>query len=209
MVKCKNEAKIEKSLESSGKVHYIIMAAVRTLLVVAAMGSYFYSRWLVLFVAVLAFVVTFLPRFIEKRFGIKIPGELEVMILLFIYGALFLGEVRGFYVRFWWWDVLLNMVAALALGFVGLTVMYVLYKDDHLDASPLVVAVFAFGFAVAAGTLWELFEFIVDSAFGFGLQGSLGDTMGDLLVNVIGAFFVSVGGYFYMKSPQKNSNKQQ
>lgn len=201
----KNEKKIEKNLESSGRVHYVIIAFVRTMLVVAGMGAYFYQRWLVLFVAILALVVTFMPRILEKKFGLKIPGELEVMVLLFIYGALFLGEIRGFYAAFWWWDVLLNMAASLALGFVGLTVMYVLYKDDHIDASPFVVAVFAFGFAVAAGTMWELFEFIVDSAFGFGLQNaSLADTMGDLLVNVIGALFVSTGGYFYMKYGEKN-----
>jgi len=118
---------------------------------------------------------------------------------------LFFGEVRGFYARFWWWDVLLNIGAAVALGLVGLTIMYVLYKDDHIDASPIVVSVFAFGFAVAAGTLWEVFEFLIDNFLGFNLQrGDLRDTMGDLIVNVAGAFLVSAGGYFYIKYGEKN-----
>jgi len=72
--------RIEKTLEGTGRAHFLIIAFVRVMLIVAGMGAYFYQRWLVLFVAVLALLVTFLPRFLEKRFGIKIPGELEVMI---------------------------------------------------------------------------------------------------------------------------------
>ena len=121
------------------------------------------------------------------------------MVILFVFGLFFLGEVRGFFDEFWWWSVLLNLGAAIALGFVGLTIMYVLYKDRKINASPFVISVFAFSFAVATGALWEIFEFSVDKIFGFTLQKPGFDTMLDVIANTIGAFLVSTAGYFYIK----------
>ncbi len=188
-----------------GNVRAYMMTFVRAMLALAIVGSYLNERWLVLFVSAAAFVVSFLPSLIHKRFGVKIPADFEIMIILFIYGSLFFGEVRGFYARFWWWDILLNFGAAIALGFVGLTILYVLYKDEQLDASPIIIAIFTFTFSFALGTLWEFFEFGMDYFFGFGLQkGSLMDTMKDLIVNSIGAFVVAVMGYVYLKEGKKN-----
>lgn len=188
-------------IESSGKVHFTLLIFIRVILFLGAIGSYYSERWLVFFVAMLALFVTFIPWFLKKKFGVEIPAVFEIMIILFIYGILFLGEVRGFFSEYWWWDVLLNLFAAVALGFVGLTILYVLYKDEKIDASPLMISVFAFCFAFAIGSLWEIFEFTVDNIFGFQLQRQgLVDTMEDLIVDAVGALFVSIGGYFYIKS---------
>tara|TARA_Y100000034_G_scaffold136712_1_gene215103 strand:+ start:1309 stop:2451 length:1143 start_codon:yes stop_codon:yes gene_type:complete len=194
----------KSDVRETRRVHFIVMNFIRIFLVLAFVGAYYNERWLVLFVAGLAFVITFLPYLLERRWGITIPAEFEIMVILFIYGSLFFGEVRGFYSMFWWWDVLLNLGAAIALGFVGLTVLFVLYKDEKLDASPLIIAVFAFCFSVAAGTLWEIFEFILDQSFDFALQTSALDTMSDVAVNALGALIVSVGGYYYIKSGKTN-----
>lgn len=179
--------------------HTIVIGIIRILLLFALIGAYLNGRWLVFFVAGLALVVTFIPFILWRLHGIRIPAEFEIMVLLFIYGTLFFGEVRGFLGDFWWWDVLLNIASAIALGFVGLTVLYVLYKDEKLDASPFVIFVFTFSFALAIGTMWEIFEFAMDSFFGFTLQDSLLDTMGDIISNAIGSFIVALGGYFYIR----------
>jgi len=194
-----------RQIETSGKVHFFMIAFVRIMLILAFVGAFRTQRWLVLFVAVLAFVVTFLPKILRKHWGIKIPADYEVIIILFIYGSLFFGEVRGFYSEFWWWDILLNLGAAIALGLIGLTVLYVLYRDDRIDASPLVIAIFAFSFAVSIGALWEIFEFTIDQLFGFNMQGGdLIDTMKDMVVNAVGALIVSIAGYMYIKQGKKN-----
>jgi len=190
--------------ESSGKVHFIIMAFVRIMLVLAFFGALHNKRWLVLFVSLFALFVTFLPKLLLIFFKVKIPAGFEVIVLLFIYGSLFFGDIRGFYAMYWWWDVLLNMVAAIAMGFVGLTILYALYKEEKIEASPLLVVIFAFCFSVAAGTLWEVFEFSIDGLFGFNLQGELArGVMEDLIVNIVGAFLVSAGGYWHIKSGRK------
>ena len=138
------EQKKEFKKERQGKVHFIVLNFVRIMLALALVGSFLNERWLVFLVSAIALFVTFLPIIFELLWNIKIPAGFEVIILLFIYGTLFFGEVRGFYARFWWWDILLTFGASLALGFVGLTILYVLYKDEKLDASPLIIAIFTF-----------------------------------------------------------------
>jgi len=188
-----------------GNIRFYTIMFVRFMLVLAFVGAYFNDRPLVLFVSILAFVVTFLPKILHKKLGVKIPADFEIMIILFIYGTLFFGEVRGFYARFWWWDVLLNLGASIALGLVGLTILYVLYKDEKLDASPLVISIFTFTFAVAAGTIWEFFEFSLDTFLNTDLQQTLvKDTMIDLITNAVGALFVAITGYIYLKEGKRN-----
>ena len=193
-----------KEIETSGKVHMVVINFVRVLLVVAFLGALRNNRPLVLFISALAFFVTFLPVILEKKWGVRIPAEFEVITLLFIYGSLFFGEVRGFYATYWWWDSLLNLVASMALGFVGLTILYVLYKEEKLGASPFIIAFFTFCFALALVTVWEIFEFAMDYFMQFNFQKSLIDTMGDIIVGGIGALFVSIAGYIYMKEGKKN-----
>ena len=65
---------------------------------------------------------------------------------------------------------------------------------------PGFVALFVFAFSMMMGSVWEIFEFSIDSFFGFNMQKSgLVDTMWDLIVDAIGALFISILGYFYVK----------
>lgn len=185
-------------------VHTIILNSIRALLILALISSLIYEGVLIQFVSIIALFLTFLPRILEKYFGIILPAGLEIISLMFIYGILFVGEVRGLYAELWWWDILLNFLAAIALGFIGLSIMYVLYKEGKIDTSPIFIIVLTFFFAFSIGSLWEIFEYFLDSTFGTGLQrGGIKDTMQDMIVNAIGAGIVSTLGFFYIKKGKK------
>ena len=71
---------------------------------------------------------------------------------------------------------------------------------------PLFVALFSFAFAIAIGTLWEIFEFAMDQSFGLVMQkpvpgdpSGLTDTMWDMVVNAVGAAMISVAGWRYIQ----------
>jgi len=66
-----------------------------------------------------------LPRLFERGYKIYLPVEFEIIIIVFLYATLFLGEVHGYYDKFWWWDLVLHTSSALAFGFM---ILYVLYK---------------------------------------------------------------------------------
>jgi hypothetical protein len=190
---------MKKGRASKNKAKFLIINFIRLMLVFAFFEAFRNQRTLVFYTSIIALGVTFIPNFLNKAFKMKVPADFEIMILLFVYGLVFLGDIKGFF-DFWWWDIFLNLIAATALGLIGLTVLFVLNKEERMDASPAIIAIFAFCFAFAIGGIWEIFEYGMDNLFEFNLQESSADTMKDLVVNSIGALFVSLGGYYYLKN---------
>lgn len=155
--------------------------------------------WLA-FLAFLILVLTFSPSFIQQNWKINLPLELECMVVIFISFSLFLGELRNYYIKFWWWDILLHSISSFVLAFAGFLILYVLYTEKKIAAKPITIMLFSFCFAVAIGALWEIVEFGLDSTLGLNMQKSgLQDTMWDMIVDSISAFVVSLAGFFYIK----------
>ena len=103
---------------------------------------------------------------------------------------------------------MLHTTSGFLTGILGFLLVYVLNekKEIELDMKPGFVALFAFVFAIAIGTFWELFEFGMDSFFGTNMQqGGLTDTMQDLIVNSIGALIISVLGWWHLCTEGNNS----
>src|SRR3546814_3887072 len=113
-----------------------------------------------------------MPVVLKARFSGQIPPEVQILAILFGFAALFLGEVRDYYERFWWWDLILHATAGLLLGLQGFMTVYILNEDRHVDLHmrPSFLAVFAFCFSQAIGALWEIFEFTMDPVFGLTMQ---------------------------------------
>lgn len=156
--------------------------------------------WNVLFSSVLTLVLSLSPLLFERQANVRLPTGFIAAIVIFTFSSLFLGEVGGFYERFWWWDVILHAGSAIAFGMIGTVLALLLLQGHKLNASPFVIAIFAFSFAVAIGTIWEIFEFFMDQTFGLNMQKSgLVDTMHDLIVDCIGAFIGALSGYAYLK----------
>ena len=179
-------------------VHRIIINSIRIILLLFFLFSLKGNAILMQVVSLIGLFVTFIPFIFQKYFGINIPARFEIITLLFVYGILFVSEVRSFY-NVWWWDILLNFFASVALGFIGLSIVFVLYRTKRLNTTPEVIAILTFCLAFSVGALWEIFEYTLDTLFGSGLQQSLFDTMEDLMVNTVGVLFVSVFGYIFIK----------
>lgn len=157
-------------------------------------------EWLIAFEAIIVLISFYIPSIIEKRLQVDLPGELEILIVFFLVASLFLGEVQNFYELFWWWDIFLHTISGIILGLAGFLILFSLYIRKRLQMSAFLLSIFAFSFALALGTVWEIFEFIMDSTFGFNMQKSgLVDTMWDLIVDALGALIVATMGYFYIK----------
>jgi hypothetical protein len=147
--------------------------------------------------------LTMVPMLFEDFYSIRIPVSFTSAIVLFVFCTLFLGEVGGFYERFWWWDLVLHSGSAVGFGLMGFVVMFILLKGDKLAGPPLLIAMFSFCFAVSIGAVWEIFEFAMDQFFGLNMQKSgLVDTMFDLIVDSVGALFGAGIGYLYLKGQE-------
>lgn len=179
----------------------LVMAVDLAFLVAAA-------QWLNAFLVLTIMGVILAPVILRDRLPVQIPTEMQLVALLFMFAALFLGEVRRLYERIWWWDIALHISSGLLLGILGFLLVYVLNESRNIELhlKPRFVALFAFLFAVAIGALWEIFEFAMDSTFGLSMQkpmfgdpSGLTDTMWDLIVDALAAALISGLGWWYMR----------
>jgi hypothetical protein len=184
------------------QIHKKLTVILQLLLLVGAALAFYHGRYLVGTATLGIMLVTLIPVFLDRSFQVRIPAEFEFLAVVFIYSSLFLGEVHGYYVRYWWWDVVLHTGSGFLLGIMGFLLVYILNekKDIAFYMKPGFVALFAFMFALGFGALWEVFEFTMDQSLGLNMQKSgLVDTMWDLIVDAIGALTIALLGYGYMR----------
>lgn len=187
-----------------GKVRLIVMNVMRLTLIVALVLGILNGRRLILIFAALGLFVTFIPAIVSGLFGRKLPAGYEIVMLMFAYGLIYFGEVRGVFDKIWLIGAMLTLVASMIFGFIGFAVLSVLHKENKISTSALMISAMTFCFAVTIGALWEVFEFSLSSFFGFNL-GTTSDKMTqDIATTMLGALIVSGAGYFYIKSGKNN-----
>lgn len=163
---------------------------------------------------ILGIFAMLLPGFLKKRIHLEIPSTMLVLYALFLYSAIYLGEVRSFYYNVPHWDTILHTFSGAMLGALGFSFITLLNRTDKVpvNLSPAFVAVFALCFAMALGVVWEIYEFTADVIMGTNMQkfgteagelflgqAALKDTMKDLIVDTVGALAISVLGYLSLK----------
>ncbi len=185
---------------------HTIMAA--QLVALLAQRSWVSGVWLLAIMA-----VTSAPLWLGNRLPVRFPAEYELLAILFVFASLFLGEFHSYYARFWWWDVALHSISGLLLGILGFLLAYMLNESRRIDMHMRAgfVALFAFAFAVTAGTLWEILEFAADQLLGTQMQkpmlgdpSGLTDTMWDLIVDTLGAAVISGFGWWHLKRGRRS-----
>ncbi|HRS42858.1 MAG TPA: hypothetical protein P5530_03230 [Candidatus Diapherotrites archaeon] len=187
-------------------------------LVIAVVLEIINKNYEFLYITILSIILCLVPFFIQRKYEIRLPSEIQLATVLFIYSGVFLGEVQNFYVKYWWWDSLLHTFSGFAMGLVVFGALYVLYKTQKIKTKPIFIAIFIFSVTMTIGVLWEIYEFSFDSFAGGNMQRAknlcpetgycdsrlgLMDTMKDFMLNGIGAIFASVLGYIYIKKGEQ------
>jgi uncharacterized membrane protein YjdF len=182
-----------------------------TLQAIIALGlalEIYQAQWLNATLITGILLLTLLPYLLTRQIKLFIPPEFELLAIAFIFASLYLGERRGYYAQFWWWDLVLHATSGGLSGILGFLLVYVLNANPKIDLhlQPGFVAFFAFCFSMTIGVLWEIFEFAMDQLVGtnmqkpmFGDPSGLTDTMWDLIVDALGTLVISLAGYVYMK----------
>lgn len=185
-----------------------ISLLLKIILAVGAVLEAIQGNWLNAVATTGVIIVAFLPMLLGYRFHVRIPAEFELLAVIFVYASLYLGDLHGYYLKYWWWDILLHTGSGLILGIFGFLLVYVMneHEDLEMHMKPSFVSLFAFMFALGMGSIWEMFEFVLDQFVGMDTQGgSLVDTMSDLIVDGIGAFIISILGYSYLRTTKTDS----
>jgi len=190
-------------LDKADKIILSVTYALRFALLFAMIPQAMNHSWRLLFFTAIMIVLTFIPAIIEKNYRITIPVEFTFITTVFIYMTLFLGEELNYYHKFHWWDKFLHLSSAIVIGIIGFLIIYELYNQGKIKMRPITIALFTFCFALALGAAWEIVEFSIDEGCHTNMQHretGVMDTMGDLIVDSIGALISALAGFFYMKS---------
>jgi len=166
---------------------------------------------LMLLQCLLGLVVMAIPSIVERRLSIDIPNNMEVVYFIFLYCAIYLGEVHNFYYLIPYWDIVLHAFSGAMLGAVGFYLVYYFNEAEQLNVelSPFFISLFAFCFSLACGAVWEIYEFMTDAVLGTNMQkfmlvggtvlsghAAIRDTMTDLMVDAISSLVVTLFSYF-------------
>ena len=161
----------------------------RLLVVLTLIAQFFNGNFENVFLCVLTLFLFTLPSFLERKIRIEIPNTLEVIILLFIFAAEILGEIRAYYIQFPYWDTMLHTLNGFLCAAIGFSLLDILNRNERFTftLSPVYLAVVAFCFSMTIGVLWEFFECTMDQLF-------LLDMQKDTIVHSIGSVMLDPTG---------------
>ena len=174
-----------KEKKGLAAVHFIL----RLFVIVVMVAQFFNGNFQNVFLCILTLILFLLPSFFEHQLHIDVPDTLEVIILLFIFAAEILGEIRAFYITFPYWDTMLHTLNGFLCAAIGFSLVDILNREERvsLSLSPFFMAVTAFCFSMTVGVLWEFFEFFMDQVFRLDMQK-------DWVVNSISSVMLDPAG---------------
>jgi len=158
--------------------------------VIAVMIAQFFNQnFENMFLCGLTLVLLLLPTVFERELRIDLPDTLEIIIMLFVYAAEILGEIRAFYTTFPYWDTMLHTLNGFLCAAIGFCLVDLFNRNERfsLSLSPLFMAIVAFCFSMTIGVLWEFFEFSMDVFLRFDMQK-------DAVVNTISSVMLDPEG---------------
>ena len=166
---------------AKGRRSMSILYIVLTCIVIAVLvGQFFTGNYENCFTCILTLILFLIPSFVDRTLKITLPHTLEVIIVLFIFCAEILGEIRAFYLKIPWWDTMLHAMNGFLMAAVGVSMVDIFNRSElfKFELSPFFVALVAFCFSMTIGVLWDFFEFSMDVL-------TLTDMQKDTVVNTI------------------------
>lgn len=119
----------------------------------------------------LSLILLFAPLFIQNKFEITLPNDLEIAIYLFIFSAEILGEIDNFFGIIPYWDIILHTINGFLATAVGFSLVDLLNKNSkNINLSSFYLCLVAFCFSMTIGVLWEFFEYGCDKFLNVDMQ---------------------------------------
>ena len=172
---------------------------------------------------VMALVIFNVPLFISRKFKCYIPNFITILLYIFIFMHFILGEIYRAYDHILLYDKFLHTSSGMVFCLLSLSIVWLFNnsEDGKVKLSPFFVVLFTFCFTLTLEYLWEIVEYGCDRLIGLNMQrwqdsivetlpngdtvhsvpwgNAIADTMGEMIVNVVGSFVMCVIIYVSMK----------
>ncbi len=140
---------------------------IRLLIFGVMISSIVTENWFNVFMCLFSLILIMIPSIVDRQFHISLPWGLEIVIVLFVFAAQILGEVREYYLEYALWDDMLHTTNGFIMAAIGFSLIAVLNNNDRIQftLTPFFVAFFAFCFSMTTAVIWEFFEYSMDALF--------------------------------------------
>ena len=151
---------------------FIVYFTLRALVIATMILQILNRNYENVFLCALTLLLLIMPSLMQITFRVELPTTLEIIILIFIFAAEILGEIREFYLIFPFWDTALHTLNGFLAAAIGFSLVDLLNRSERtvFNLSPLFTAIVAFCFSMTIGVVWEFFEFGMDQLAGFDMQ---------------------------------------
>ena len=149
-----------------------VYLSLRLMVILIMVAQFFNRNYENVFLCLLTLILFLLPTIFERKLKIDLPDTLEIIIMLFIFAAEILGEIRAFYTTYQGWDTMLHTLNGFLCAAIGFSLVDMLNREERfsLELSPVFMAIVAFCFSMTIGVLWEFFEYTMDVFFLLDMQ---------------------------------------
>lgn len=146
------------------------------------------------FITILGVYLLYIRTFLK---GAKVIYYIN---MLFIFLSMYLASVLDFY-SITNYDKFLHLLSGAIIAIIGYVLfLYLTNEKVRKEIHPLISVIFVILFATSAAAVWEIWEFTTDSLFGLKAQnGSLNDTMWDIICGTLVGVITSIPIYLYNK----------
>lgn len=154
-----------------------------------AVSQFFNRNYYDVFLCGITFVMFLIPPMVSRHSKVYLPDALQIIIVIFIFSAQILGEIKEYYLYYSFWDTALHTVNGFLCGVIGFAVVNVLHNSErfYVSLSPLFLAMFGFCFSMTIGVFWEFIEFTMDCLFHTDMQKDIYiDSISSILLNPAG-----------------------
>lgn len=154
------------------KSSFLVYFVLRLLVILVMILQIFNRNYENVFLCILTLLLLVIPSLVQVTMKIELPTTLEIIILVFIFAAEILGEIREFYIVFPFWDTVLHTLNGFLAAAIGFSLVDLLNRSERMvfQLSPLFTAIVAFCFSMTIGVIWEFFEFGMDQFFALDMQ---------------------------------------
>lgn len=184
----------------------------RCILIALFIYHVFKRQFKVVASVVIVFASSYLSLFLDRLFLIKVDWFSNLIYLIVLFMALYLGSSLRFYDKYKNWDRYIHTLSG--IGFVGFGIA-IAYNDPNIRR--FIVLLFGFTFSITIHVFWEVLEYLCDCLFRSNAQrwqehhdsinhvsskaiqpAGLVDTMSDTICCVIGSVFAAIAWWFLL-----------
>ena len=150
----------------------LVYLVLRLSVILVMLAQFFNGNFQNVFLCGLTLILFLLPTIFEHKLQVDLPDTLEIIIMLFIFAAEILGEIRAYYTTYQGWDTMLHTLNGFLCAAIGFSLVDMLNREERfsLELSPAFMAIVAFCFSMTIGVLWEFFECLMDYFFLLDMQ---------------------------------------